>query len=83
MSRRDRRNAMLSKGPPYPNVTTAKSAYRSGRLSRDDYEDTIWVLKVIRKNKIRAAKLDYENHRITKDQYRDRVRQIDQAYDGR
>jgi len=79
---RDRREAMLRRGPPYRNVVAAKRAYRAGQLSEQDYEDTIWVLKTQRSNHIQAEKAAYKQGRITRAEYDRRVDRIDADYEG-
>jgi hypothetical protein len=82
MSARDRREAMLRAGPPYRNVSSAKQAYRQGRLSEDAYEDVIWVLKTQRASRIQAEKLNYKQRLISRDEYERRVARIDYEYEG-
>jgi serine/threonine-protein kinase len=82
MSDRDRRQVMLQRGPPYPNVAAAKRAYREGKVTEQVYDDTIWVLKTRRNDRIRTEKLNYKQGLITRDQYNARVDKIDQEYEG-
>ena len=82
MSDRDRRQVMLQRGPPYPNVAAAKRAYRAGQTTEQVYDDTIWVLKTRRNERIRAEKLNYKQGTITRDQYQARIDRIDQEYEG-
>jgi hypothetical protein len=82
LSPRERREAMLRHGPPFRNVASAKRAYRSGQLGGDAYEDTIWVLKTQRSNRIVAEKLNYKRGVISRDEYDRRVRLIDTEYEG-
>jgi serine/threonine protein kinase len=82
MSDRDRRQVMLQRGPPYPNVASAKRAYREGKVTEQVYDDTIWVLKTRRNDRIRTEKLNYKQGLITRDQYSQRVDRIDQEYEG-
>jgi serine/threonine-protein kinase len=79
---RDRRQMMLQRGPPYPNVASAKRAYRAGQISEDVYDDTVWVLKTRRNERIHAEKLNYKQRLITRDEYNVRVDRIDAAYEG-
>jgi hypothetical protein len=79
---RERREAMLRRGPPYRNVVAAKTAYRAGQLSEEAYEDTIWVLKTQRSNRIQIEKSNYKRGLITRDEYDRRVDRIDADYQG-
>jgi len=77
-----RRRALLRAGLRYPSVQSAKAALASGGLTRNGYEDTIWVLKTQRENAIRSAKADYKAHKIDKETYRARIEEIDARYRG-
>jgi hypothetical protein len=77
-----RRHALLRHGPRYTSVPAAKSALASGAITRDGYEDTIWVLKALREDALRAAKADYKSRKIDKETYRARVDEIDGRYRG-
>jgi serine/threonine-protein kinase len=83
LSARDRREAMLRRGPPYHDVAAAKRAYRSGQIGEEVYEDTIWVLKTQRSSRIQAEKLNYKRGLIGRDEYERRVNRIDADYEGR
>lgn len=80
--RRERRYALLARGPTYPNVAATKAAYKAGRIDRQHYEDTIWVLKMQHKQRVQQAKADYRAGRLDKVQYKERIRAIDRAYEG-
>jgi hypothetical protein len=83
LSPRDRRTAMLQTGPLAPNVAAAKRARQSGKLSADAYDDTIWVLKTRRNDRIQFEKQSYKAGVITRDEYERRVARIDAEYEGR
>jgi hypothetical protein len=83
LSQRDRRTAMLHSGPPQPNVAAAKRAYQSGKLSSDAYEDTLWVLKTRRNERIQFEKQNYKAGVITRDEYERRTARIEAEYEGR
>jgi serine/threonine-protein kinase len=83
LSQRDRRMAMLHTGPAQPSVAAAKRAYQGGKLSRDVYEDTIWVLKQRRADRIQLEKQNYKAGLITRDEYERRVTRIDAEYEGK
>jgi serine/threonine protein kinase len=80
--RATRRQALLRTAPRYTSVAAAKSALNSGALTRESYEDTIWVLKNLREVALRAAKADYKSHKIDKETYRARVDEIEGRYRG-
>jgi hypothetical protein len=79
---RDRRQTMLQRGTPYPNVASAKRAYRAGQVTEDVYDDTIWALKMRRNERIHAEKVNYKQRLISRDEYEVRVRRIDFEYEG-
>ncbi len=83
LSQRDRRMAMLHSGPPQPNVAAAKRAYQSGKLSADAYDDTLWVLKQRRADRVNFEKQSYKAGVITRDEYERRVARIDAEYEGK
>jgi hypothetical protein len=82
LSQRDRRMAMLQKGPAQPNVAAAKRARQSGKLSEEAYDDTLWVLKTRRNDRIQLEKQNYKRGTITRDEYERRVARIDVEYEG-
>jgi serine/threonine-protein kinase len=83
LSQHDRRVAMLHTGPAQPNVAAAKRARASGKLSADAYDDTIWVLKTRRSDRIQFEKQNYKAGVITRDEYERRVARIDAEYEGK
>jgi eukaryotic-like serine/threonine-protein kinase len=83
LSSRDRRAMMLQTGPAQPNVAAAKRARQSGKLSEEAYDDTIWVLKTRRNDRIQLEKHNYKQGVITRDEYERRVARIDAEYEGK
>jgi len=81
-NRRTRREAMLKRPPPYPNVMAAKRAYAAKRITAQQYEDAIWVLKMRRKQRIEAEKAKLRARTITKQEYEQRVQRINTDYKG-
>jgi hypothetical protein len=64
-------------------VAAAKRAYQSGKLSSDAYEDTLWVLKTRRNERIQFEKQNYKAGVITRDEYERRTARIDAEYEGK
>jgi len=82
MPRHSRQQSMLVNGPLYPSVAVTKQAYRRGAIDGALYDDVIWALKVRRKDRLVAEKVNYRNGMISRDEYDRRVRQIDYNYEG-
>lgn len=81
-ARRERRAKMARSGLRYKSVASAKRARSAGKLSRGEYDDTIWVLKNYRKRKREQARKDYNAGKLSKSAYDARLRTIDRAYKG-
>ena len=64
------------------NITSAKQAYRAGRLTKAGYRDVARQLEVEYDNKIRQLKLNYRAGNITRDEYEQRVLAAKLAYKG-
>ena len=79
---RERREVMLARGTPFPNVTATKHALRSGQIDDSLYRDVIWVLRTQRANRINVEKQNYKAGLINRDEYNRRVRLIDRDYEG-
>jgi hypothetical protein len=79
---RERREVMLARGAPYPNVATAKRALRAGQIDDSMFRDVAWVLKAQRNNRINAEKLNYKNGLISRAEYDRRAKLIDREYEG-
>ena len=75
--------AMLQRGPAQPSVAAAKRARDGGKLSAEAYDDTIWVLKTRRNDRIQFEKQNYKAGVITRDEYERRVARIDAEYEGK
>lgn len=63
-------------------VTSAKLAYKAGRLSKEGYRNIVTQLELNYEAKIRALKESYRARRISKQTYEDRVRAAKLAYKG-
>lgn len=61
-------------------ITSAKLAYRAGRLSKAEYREVARQLEIEYDNKIRQLKLDYRAGKITRDEYEQRVTAAKLAY---
>ena len=70
------------KPPSYRTVTAAKSAYRSGTISRTRYDQIIRKLKARRRTKIERLEQSYRAGRMDKREYKRRRAAIDAAYEG-
>ena len=79
---RERREVMASSGAPYANVASARRAYQAGKLDTQFYGDVIWALKVQRKARITAEKVNLRRNLISREEYERRVKRIDQDYEG-
>ncbi|MBI2381300.1 MAG: hypothetical protein HYV16_11165 [Gammaproteobacteria bacterium] len=63
-------------------VTSAKQAYRAGRLSKPEFRQVIQRLEADYEEKIRMLKLDYRAGRISRFEYGERVRAAKLALKG-
>ena len=66
--------------PRYSNLSTAKEAYRTGRISKPEYQQIVRRLKTTRNDKIRSLKLSYKTGEIDKITYSQKVRQVKTRY---
>jgi serine/threonine-protein kinase len=67
----------------YPDVRSAKRAYRAGQIGEQAYEDNIRALKLRRARRIDAEKQNLRAGSIHRAEYKRRVREIDADYEGR
>jgi hypothetical protein len=69
--------------PRWTNFPQVKQAYRSGHISKGEYNRVIDDLERQRDNEIRNTKLDYRAARISRDEYERKIRSIKLRYAGR
>jgi tetratricopeptide (TPR) repeat protein len=66
--------------PGYSTLSSAKEAYRTGRISKPEYQQIVRRLKTVRDDKIRNLKLSYKYGEIDKITYSQKVRQVKTRY---
>ena len=65
------------------NITSAKEAYRAGKLTKVEYKQIAVNLETAYDNRIRELKLAYRAQQLSKAEYEEQVRIAKRAYSGR
>lgn len=65
------------------NITSAKEAYRAGKLTKIEYKQIAVNLETVYDNRIRELKLAYRAQQLSKAEYEEQVRIAKRAYSGR
>ena len=77
-----RREAMLKQAPPFPSIAAAQRAYSAGKIDADTFEDTVWVLKTRRNERIEIEKDNLKKGAISAQEYEWRLGRIDAELRG-
>lgn len=65
----------------YPNISSAKKAYKAERISKKEYVSAVRAIKNLRSKQIDELKDRYRNNKISKAEYKKQVREIKQKFD--
>lgn len=79
---RARREAMLREPLPYANFPAAQRAFEDKRVSLEQYEDVLWVLKEQRRQRVEAERRNLWRGLISRPEYESRLDRIGAEFRG-